>query len=103
MSKVLLVDPIPIPLLERMRTMIPAGADLDVVSTYSEEDLARHAAETEILLVISRKVDARLLSVLPHVRFVQRVGVGFDNLDLEALQAAGVVVASMPGANAVAV
>lgn len=103
MSKVLLVDPIPLPLLERMRTMIPAGADLDVVSTYSEEDLARHAAETEILLVISRKVDARLLSALPRVRFVQRVGVGFDNLDLEALQAAGIVVAYTPGANAVAV
>jgi hypothetical protein len=64
MSKVLLVDPIPLPLLERMRTMIPAGADLDVVSTYSEEDLAGHAAETEILLVIHRKVDASLLSAL---------------------------------------
>jgi phosphoglycerate dehydrogenase-like enzyme len=103
MSRVLLIDPIPLPLLERMRTMIPAGANMDVVSTYSEEDLARHAAETEILLVIHRKVDANLLSIVPRVRFVQRVGVGYDNLDLEALQAAGVVAAYTPGANAVAV
>ena len=103
MSKVLLVDPIPLPLLERMRTMIPAGADLDVVSTYSEEDLARHAAEAEILLVLNRKVDARLLSFVPRARFVQRVGVGYDNLDLGALQTAGVVAAYTPGANAVAV
>jgi len=103
MPRILLIDPIPLPLVERMRPMFPAGTDLDLVPTLSEEDLDRHAAETEILLVIQRKVDARLLSILPHVRFVQRVGVGYDNLDLEALQAAGVVAAYTPGANAVAV
>ena len=103
MPRILLIDPIPPSLVERMRPMFPAGTDLDLVRTLSEEDLARHAAETEILLVIQRKVDARLLSILPHVRFVQRVGVGYDNLDLEALQAAGVVAAYTPGANAVAV
>ena len=103
MSRILLIDPIPPPLVERMRPMFPAGADLAIVSTLSEEDLARHAAETEILLVIQRKVDAHLLSILPRVRFVQRVGVGYDNLDLEALKAAGVVAAYTPGANAVAV
>jgi len=103
MPRILLIDPIPPSLVERMRPMFPAGTDLDLVPTLSEEDLARHAAETEILLVIQRKVDARLLSIVPRVRFVQRVGVGYDNLDLEALQAAGVVAAYTPGANAVAV
>jgi phosphoglycerate dehydrogenase-like enzyme len=83
--------------------MFPAGADMDIVSTLSEEELARHSAETEILLVNQRKVDAHLLSILPRVRFVQRAGVGYDNLDLEALKAAGVVAAYTPGANAVAV
>ena len=103
MSRILLIDPMPLPLVERMRPMFPAGANLDVVSTLSEEDLARHNADAEILLVIHRKVDARILSILPHVRFIQRVGVGYDNLDLDALQAAGVVAAYTPGANAVAV
>jgi phosphoglycerate dehydrogenase-like enzyme len=103
MPKVLLIDPMPLPLVERFRPMFPVGADLNVVPTYSEEDLAQHAAETEILLVISRKVDARLLSFVPRVRFIQRVGVGYDNFDLDALQAAGIVAAYTPGANAVAV
>jgi D-3-phosphoglycerate dehydrogenase len=103
MSRILLIDPIPPPLVERMRPVFPIGTDLGMVSTLGEEDLARHAAETEILLVIQRKVDADLLSILPRVRFVQRVGVGYDNLDLEALQAAGIVAAYTPGANAVAV
>jgi phosphoglycerate dehydrogenase-like enzyme len=103
MSRILLIDPMPLPLVERLRPMFPADANLDVVASLSEEDLARHAADAEILLVIHRKVDSRILSILPHVRFIQRVGVGYDNLDLEALQAAGVVAAYTPGANAVAV
>jgi phosphoglycerate dehydrogenase-like enzyme len=103
MPRVLLIDPIPSPLVELIRSLFPAGAELDVVPTSSEEDLAQHAAEAEILLVIHRKVDARVLSFVPRVRFVQRAGVGYDNLDLEALQAAGIVAAYTPGANAVAV
>ena len=39
----------------------------------------------------------------PKVRLVQRVGVGYDNLDLPALQARGIVAAYTPGANATAV
>ena len=103
MSRVLLIDPILPPLIERLRPLFPTDAGFDVVPTYGEEDLARHAAEAEILLVLNRKVDARLLSFVPRARFVQRVGVGYDNLDLGALQTAEVVVAYTPGANAVAV
>ncbi len=103
MPRVLLIDPIPSPLIERLRPLFPAGADFGVVPTSSEEDLAQHGAEAEILLVIHRRVDAHLLSFVPRVRLVQRVGVGYDNLDLAALQAAGVVAAYTPGANAGAV
>jgi len=103
MPRVLLIDPIPSPMVERLRPLFPATADFDVVPSSSEEDLVQHAAEAEILLVIHRKVDARLLSLVPRVRFVQRVGVGYDNLDLGALQAARVVAAYTPGANAAAV
>jgi len=103
MPRVLLIDPIPSPMVERLRPVFPASAGFGVVPTSSEEDLAQYGAEAEILLVIRRKVDARLLSFVPRVRLVQVVSVGYDNLDLGALQAAGVVAAYTPGANAVAV
>jgi phosphoglycerate dehydrogenase-like enzyme len=103
MPRILLIDPIPSPVVERLRPLFPAGASFDVVPTSSEEDLAQYGAEAEVLLVIHRKVDAHLLSLVPRVHLVQRVGVGYDNLDLAALQAAGVVAAYTPGANAVAV
>jgi phosphoglycerate dehydrogenase-like enzyme len=103
MPRVLLIDPIPPPRFERLRPLFPAGADFAMVPTSSEEDLAQYGAEAEVLLVINRRVDARLLSLVPRVRLVQNLGVGYDNLDLGALQAAGVLAAYTPGANAVAV
>jgi phosphoglycerate dehydrogenase-like enzyme len=103
MSKILLVDPLPAPMVERLRPLFPAGADFAVVPTYSEADLAQYGADAEILLVIHRRMDAHLLSLVPHVRLIQRVGVGYDNLDLQALKAGGIVAAYTPGANAGAV
>ena len=103
MPKVLMIDPMPAPLVERLRPLFPAAVEFAVVPTYSENDLAQSGADADILVVIHRKVDAHLLSLAPHVRFLQRVGAGYDNLDLGALQAAGIVAAYTPGANSVAV
>jgi phosphoglycerate dehydrogenase-like enzyme len=103
MPTVLLIDPIPLPLAERFGRALPEGTTFDVVPTPSEEDLARRAAEADILLVLQRPVDAHVLALAPRVRFIQNLGVGYDNLDLAALRAAGVVAAYTPGANAQAV
>jgi phosphoglycerate dehydrogenase-like enzyme len=103
MPRILLIDPIPIPLAEQLGRVFPVGTTFDVVPTLSEEDLAQRAAEADILLVLHRPVDAHVLALAPHVRFIQNLGVGYDNLDLVALHAAGVVAAYTPGANAQAV
>jgi phosphoglycerate dehydrogenase-like enzyme len=103
MPTILLIDPIPLPLAEPLGRALPEGTIFDVVPTASEEDLAQRAAEADILLVLQRPVDAQVLALAPHVRFIQNLGVGYDNLDLAALHAAGVVAAYTPGANAQAV
>ncbi|MDE3228956.1 MAG: 2-hydroxyacid dehydrogenase [Chloroflexota bacterium] len=105
MPRVLLIDSIPLllPLAERFGLALPEGVTFDVVPSSSEEDLAQRAAEADILLVLGRQVDAHLLALAPRVRFIQKLGVGYDNLDLAALSAAGVVAAYTPGANAQAV
>lgn len=103
MAHILLIDPIPLPFVERLRHALPEGATFEVVHSASEEDLIQRAADADILLVLRRTVDARLLAAAPHARFIQNLGVGYDNLDLAALRAAGVVAAYTPGANASAV
>jgi len=49
------------------------------------------------------RVDAAALRSAPRLRLVGRVGVGLDNLDLDALRAAGVAVTWAPGTNAASV
>lgn len=61
-------------------------------------------ADAEALVVRDRtRVDAELLAAAPDLRVVGRLGVGTDNLDLEALAARGVAVRLATGANAVSV
>lgn len=45
-------------------------------------------------------VDARALACAPQLRVVGRLGVGLDNLDLNALRAAGIAATFAPGSNA---
>ncbi len=103
MPKVLLTEPIPRLLAQRLQAVFPTGVDVDVVPTLDEADFAKHAADADILLVVHRKIDASALALAPRVRFVQQASVGYDNLDLAALAAAGVLAAYTPGANAVGV
>jgi D-3-phosphoglycerate dehydrogenase len=98
---VLLTDPVPTATAERMRTMFPSGVQLNVVATSCEQAFAEAAREAEVLLVSHRQIGARELAFAPRVRFVQRVGAGFDNLDVAALRERGIAAAYAPGSNAV--
>ena len=58
----------------------------------------------EAILVRNRtRIDAELLARAPHLRVVGRLGVGLDNIDLDACESAGVRVFPAYGANAVSV
>jgi glyoxylate reductase len=100
MPKVLLTEPIPRPLAQRLQALLPAGVDFDMVPTLQDADLAEYAADADILLVLHRRIDASTLALAPRVRFVQRAGIGYDNIDVRALASADVPVAYTPGANA---
>ncbi len=103
MSKILCTDPLPPALANTCRRLAPEGVAFEAVPTWDEEDYARLAADADALLVIHRQIDARLLALAPRARLIQRSGVGYENIDLEAAAAAGVPVAYTPGANAGAV
>jgi len=101
--KLLIVDPTAPPLLDAIERHAPQGHTLEMVPTPGDDDFARMAADADVLLVLSRRIDARTLAMAPRARFAQRFGVGYDNMDLEACRAAGVLVAYTPGGNAGAV
>ncbi|HXT02668.1 MAG TPA: hydroxyacid dehydrogenase [Casimicrobiaceae bacterium] len=68
------------------------------------DDLARELADADALIVRNRtSVDATLIACAPRLRVVGRLGVGLDNIDVDACAARGIEIIPATGANALAV
>ena len=62
------------------------------------EAFAQGAATFEaIVSVVTDRIDASLLARMPRLRIVANVAVGYDNVDVAACDARGVVVTNTPG------
>lgn len=76
------------------------------VTACPEDDDARLAAllaDAEILLHVLRPVTEAVIARAPALRFIQKIGVGVNTIDLDAARARGIAVCNMPGTNTPAV
>ncbi len=69
----------------------------------AQEDLLKAVADVEAMIIRSDKVTAEVIAAAPKLKIVVRAGAGYDNVDLEAASAKGVVVMNTPGQNSNAV
>ena len=69
----------------------------------SKADLVDAVSDADALIVRSDKVDAEVLEAAKNLKIVVRAGAGYDNLDLDACTARGVVAENTPGQNSNAV
>jgi len=68
------------------------------------EELKASLKDATALVVRNRtKVTAEMIAAAPKLKVIARAGVGLDNIDIKAADAAGVVVVAGLGANAVSV
>ena len=68
------------------------------------EELKTTLKDVKALVVRNRtKVTADVIAAAPNLKVIARAGVGLDNIDIKAADAAGVVVVAGLGANAVSV
>ena len=81
-----------------------AGYELSVLEKYAEQqELIAAVGDADALIVRSDKVSAEVIGAAPRLKIVVRAGAGYDNLDLAACTAAGVVAMNTPGQNSNAV
>ena len=81
-----------------------AGCQLALLEKYTDKSqLLEAVADADALIVRSDKVTAEVLAAAPRLRIVVRAGAGYDNVDLAAATARGVVVMNTPGQNSNAV
>lgn len=91
--------------VEGIKTEVEAaGYELALLEKYTEKSqLLDAVADADALIIRSDKVDAEVLDAAKQLKIVVRAGAGYDNVDLEAATAHGVVVMNTPGQNANAV
>ena len=81
-----------------------AGNEVVLLEKYAGEDeLVAAVADVDAMIIRADKVTARVLDAAPKLKIVVRAGAGFDNVDLAAATAHGVVVENTPGQNSNAV
>ncbi|MFI3288365.1 MAG: NAD(P)-dependent oxidoreductase [Rikenellaceae bacterium] len=81
-----------------------AGMEVVLLENYSSvEELLAAVKEVDAMIVRSDKVTAEVVAAAENLKIVVRAGAGFDNLDLNAMTAKGIVGMNTPGQNSNAV
>ena len=81
-----------------------AGYELALLEKYTDkQQLLDAVADVDALIIRSDKVDNAVLDAAKNLKIVVRAGAGYDNVDLAAATAHGVVVMNTPGQNSNAV
>jgi D-3-phosphoglycerate dehydrogenase len=81
-----------------------AGYELALLEKYTDKaQLLEAVADVDALIIRSDKVTAEVIAAAPQLKIVVRAGAGYDNVDLAAATARGIVVMNTPGQNSNAV
>lgn len=81
-----------------------AGIEVVALEKYTEKaQLLEAVADVEAMIIRSDKIDNEVFDAAKNLKIVVRAGAGYDNVDLAAATAHGVVVMNTPGQNANAV
>ena len=81
-----------------------AGYEAVLLEKYaSADEFCKAAADVDAVIVRSDKVTQEVVAAAPNLKIVVRAGAGYDNLDLAACSAKGIVAMNTPGQNSNAV
>lgn len=79
------------------------GMKLSIIDESDDAAFAAAMGEANALLHVLRPVRAADIEGAPHLKLIQKIGVGVNTIDLETARHRGVAVCNMPGTNTQAV
>lgn len=94
--RVLVTHRIPSSVAELLRAHVDADIADRRGAMPADELRARIADRDGLVAVLSDRVDAALLDAAPSLKVVANIAVGYDNIDLAATRARGVIVTNTP-------
>lgn len=74
----------------------PSGHELVVAQCKTEDDVIRHAQGCRAILLQYAPITGRVVGALPELGIVSRIGAGYDTVDTDACEKAGVWVGNSP-------
>ena len=81
---------------------LQSGADVDVITNLSPEELIQKIGEYDALVIRSgTKVTSDVIEAAKRLKVIGRAGVGIDNVDVEAATKKGIIVLNTPGGNTI--
>lgn len=81
-----------------------AGHELILLEKYTQQqELIDAVAEVDAMIIRSDKVTPEVIAAAKNLKIVVRAGAGYDNIDLPAATARGIVAMNTPGQNSNAV
>jgi len=94
----------PAALVQIREVSMAGGHELVLLENYkSAEEFISAVSDADALIVRSDKVTRDIIAAAGKLRIVVRAGAGYDNIDLEACTARGIVAMNTPGQNSNAV
>ena len=81
-----------------------AGYELVLLESYTEKSqLLEAVKDVDAMIIRSDKATAEVIEAAKNLKVIVRAGAGYDNIDLEACTARGIVAMNTPGQNSNAV
>jgi D-3-phosphoglycerate dehydrogenase len=79
------------------------GTEFEVLAAPSESDILSRAARADAIIVRTTRLSAAAIDAAPRLRIVSRHGVGYDNVDVAALDRRGIPLTLVGNVNALSV
>jgi D-3-phosphoglycerate dehydrogenase len=81
---------------------LESGAEVDVITNLSQEELVNKIKDYDALVIRSgTKVTAEVINAAEKLKVIGRAGVGVDNVDVGAATKKGIIVLNAPGGNTI--
>ncbi len=90
-------------LLGKIEARSRGGLSIEPCPEADKDRFSELMKTAEVLLHVLKPVTAEVIAGAPHLRFIQKIGIGVNTIDLDAAKARGIAVSNMPGTNSQAV
>jgi D-3-phosphoglycerate dehydrogenase len=100
MQHIAFLSPMASSIRAEIQRLLPAGYTIAFAETNARTEHVQMVATADFLIAAGTFVDADLIQRAPHLKMIQKWGIGVDKIDLEAARQAGLTVAITSGASA---